>query len=137
MTGRNLKLTTPNDVITARDDLEYWPQKHMAVARGDAVVVTNDAKRVAADTLVAYTTDNPPADAKANPCRGQAGGRRGEADRRSAGGIRQAAAGRGVRPRLGPHARPTPSPATAAFTSPIRVWREWPETFRLPAARIS
>jgi lipopolysaccharide export system protein LptA len=60
MTGRNLKLTTPNDVITARDDLEYWPQQHMAVARGDAVVVTNDAKRVAADTLVAYTTDNPP-----------------------------------------------------------------------------
>jgi lipopolysaccharide export system protein LptA len=66
MTGHDLKLTTPNDVITARDDLEYWPQKHMAVARGDAVVVTNDAKRVAADTLVAYTTDNPPpADAKA------------------------------------------------------------------------
>jgi lipopolysaccharide export system protein LptA len=60
MTGRDLKLTTPNDVITARDDLEYWPQKHMAVARGDAVVTTNDAKRVAADTLVAYTTDNPP-----------------------------------------------------------------------------
>jgi lipopolysaccharide export system protein LptA len=60
MTGRDLKLTTPNDVITAKDDLEYWPQKHMAVARGDAVVVTTDAKRVAADTLVAYTTDNPP-----------------------------------------------------------------------------
>ena len=60
MTGRDLKLTTPNDVITARDDLEYWPQKHMAVARGDAVVVTTDAKRVAADTLVAYTRDNPP-----------------------------------------------------------------------------
>jgi lipopolysaccharide export system protein LptA len=67
MTGRNLKLTTPNDIITARDDLEYWPQKHMAVARGDAVVVTNDAKRVAADTLVAYTTENPPPDAKATP----------------------------------------------------------------------
>jgi lipopolysaccharide export system protein LptA len=67
MTGQNLKLTTPNDVITARDDLEYWPQKHMAVARGDAVVVTNDAKRVAADTLVAYTTDNPPPDAKVTP----------------------------------------------------------------------
>jgi lipopolysaccharide export system protein LptA len=60
MTGRDLKLTTPNDTITARDDLEYWPQKHMAVARGDAVVVTTDARRVAADTLVAYTTDNPP-----------------------------------------------------------------------------
>ena len=60
MTGRDLKLTTPNDVITARDDLEYWPQQHMAVARGDAVVVTKDARRIAADTLVAYTTDNPP-----------------------------------------------------------------------------
>jgi lipopolysaccharide export system protein LptA len=60
MTGRNLKLTTPNDILTARDDLEYWPQKHMAVARGNAVVVTNDAKRIAADTLVAYTQDNPP-----------------------------------------------------------------------------
>jgi lipopolysaccharide export system protein LptA len=59
MTGRDLKLTTPNNVITSKDDLEYWPQKHMAVARGNAVVVTNDAKRVAADTLVAYTTDNP------------------------------------------------------------------------------
>ncbi|HEY0424376.1 MAG TPA: LptA/OstA family protein, partial [Rhodopila sp.] len=60
MTGRDLKLTTPNNVITAKDDLEYWPQKHMAVARGNAVVVTTDAKRIAADTLVAYTTDNPP-----------------------------------------------------------------------------
>lgn len=60
MTGKNLKLTTPNNTITAKDDLEYWPQKHMAVARGNAVVTTTDAKRVAADTLVAYTTDNPP-----------------------------------------------------------------------------
>jgi lipopolysaccharide export system protein LptA len=59
MTGHDLKLATPNDVITARDDLEYWPQKHMAVARGDAVVLTTDAKRISADTLVAYTTDNP------------------------------------------------------------------------------
>jgi lipopolysaccharide export system protein LptA len=60
LTGKDLKLTTPNDTITAKDDLEYWAQKHMAVARGDAVVVTTDARRVAADTLVAYTTDNPP-----------------------------------------------------------------------------
>jgi lipopolysaccharide export system protein LptA len=57
MTGRALKLTTPNDTLTSRDTLEYWSQKHMAVARGDAVVVTNDARRVAADTLVAYTVD--------------------------------------------------------------------------------
>lgn len=57
LTGRNLKLITPNEVLTARDTLEYWSQKHMAVARGDAVVVTKDARRIAADTLVAYTTD--------------------------------------------------------------------------------
>lgn len=56
MTGRNLKLTTPTQVLTARDTLEYWSQKHMAVARGDAVAVTNDARRIAADTLVAYTS---------------------------------------------------------------------------------
>jgi lipopolysaccharide export system protein LptA len=61
MTGRDLKLTTPNDVLTARDSLEYWSQKHMAVARGDAVVVTNDGRRLAADTLVAYTSDAPAA----------------------------------------------------------------------------
>jgi lipopolysaccharide export system protein LptA len=59
LTGRDLKLTTPNDTLTARDDLEYWPQKHMAVARGNAVVLTNDARRIAGDTLVAYLHDSP------------------------------------------------------------------------------
>jgi len=66
MTGHDLRLTTPNEVLTARDTLEYWPQKHMAVARGNAVVVTSDARRVAADVLVAYTTptaDTPSAQA--------------------------------------------------------------------------
>jgi len=57
MTGEHLKLTTPTDVLTARDSMEYWSQQHMAVGRGNAVVVTNDARRVAADVLVAYTTD--------------------------------------------------------------------------------
>jgi lipopolysaccharide export system protein LptA len=59
VTGRALKLTTPSDVLTARDSLEYWSQKHMAVARGNAIVVTNDGRRLAADTLVAYTSDAP------------------------------------------------------------------------------
>lgn len=57
MTGRNLKLTTPTQVLTARDTMEYWSQKRMAVGRGRAVVVTNDQRRLAADTLVAYLTD--------------------------------------------------------------------------------
>lgn len=56
VTGHDLKLTTPTQVLTARDDLEYWSQRHMAVARGDAVAVTNDGHRLQADTLVAYTT---------------------------------------------------------------------------------
>ena len=58
MTGGNLRLTTPTQVLTARDSLEYWTQRRMAVARGNAVVVTNDAKRIAADTLVAFTKED-------------------------------------------------------------------------------
>ncbi|MBX5472667.1 MAG: hypothetical protein IRZ23_09425 [Acetobacteraceae bacterium] len=60
LTGKHLKLTTPQDIITARDDMEYWSQKHLSVARGNAVVVTNDGKRIAADTLVAYDEPTPP-----------------------------------------------------------------------------
>lgn len=67
LSGRDLKLITPNEVLTARDTLEYWAQKHMAVARGDAVVVTSDGKRLAADTLVAYTSDTPAPDASKPP----------------------------------------------------------------------
>ena len=55
MTGRALKLTTPQQVMTARDSMEYWSQKHMAVGRGAAIVVTSDGRRLAADTLVGYT----------------------------------------------------------------------------------
>jgi lipopolysaccharide export system protein LptA len=66
LTGRDLKLTTPNEVLTARDSLEYWSQKHMAVARGNAVALTKDARRLAADTLVAYTTETPPPAGTAN-----------------------------------------------------------------------
>ena len=40
----------------------------MAVARGDAVAVTNDGRRMSADTLVAYTTEgSPPPAADATP----------------------------------------------------------------------
>jgi lipopolysaccharide export system protein LptA len=60
MTGHNLRVTTPNDTLTSRDSMEYWTQKHMAVARGEAVIITNDGRRISADVLVAYTTDNHP-----------------------------------------------------------------------------
>jgi lipopolysaccharide export system protein LptA len=55
MTGKAMKLTTPQDVMTARDTMEYWSQLHMSVGRGNAVVVTSDGRRLAGDVLVAYT----------------------------------------------------------------------------------
>jgi lipopolysaccharide export system protein LptA len=58
LTGRNLRLTTPQQLMTARDSMEYWSQQHMAVGRGNAVVLTTDGRRIAADTLVGYTTPN-------------------------------------------------------------------------------
>ena len=65
MTGKDMSLTTPNDVLTARDTMEWWSQKHMAVGRGLATVTTSDGRRLAADVLVGYT--EPPAAANAKP----------------------------------------------------------------------
>ncbi len=56
LTGRQLTLTTPNQNIVARDSLEYWSQRRMAVARGNAVLRTKDNRYVGADTLVSYLT---------------------------------------------------------------------------------
>ncbi len=61
LTGHDLKITTPQDVMTARDSMEYWSQKHMAVGRGEATVTTADGRRLYADTLVAYTLEGQPA----------------------------------------------------------------------------
>ncbi len=55
MTGNNMSLTTPNHVMTARDTMEWWSQKHMAVGRGLATVTTSDGKRLSGDVLVGYT----------------------------------------------------------------------------------
>ena len=59
LTGHALRLTTPTDVLTARDSMEYWPPTRMSVGRGDAVVTTNDGRRIRADVLVGYSA--PPA----------------------------------------------------------------------------
>lgn len=53
MTGKALKLTTPTDTITARDSLEYWEQKRIAVARGNAVAVSQD-RRMTGDVLTSH-----------------------------------------------------------------------------------
>jgi lipopolysaccharide export system protein LptA len=65
LSGQGLALETPDQRITARESLEYWPQRRMAVARGGAVVTTSDNRRIAADTLVAHFTDAPPAESQA------------------------------------------------------------------------
>ncbi|HVE20754.1 MAG TPA: LptA/OstA family protein [Acidocella sp.] len=63
LTGQHLKLTTQHDVITAKDALEYYAQKRMAVARGDALIVADTGRSIAADTLIGYLA--PPAAANA------------------------------------------------------------------------
>ena len=67
LTGHGLKLTTPSDLLTARDAMEYWSAKHMAVARGDASATSNDGRRITGDVLVGYTADPnaPPAGKRA------------------------------------------------------------------------
>lgn len=67
MTGGALRLTTPQQVITARDSMEYWSDRRMAVARGAAVVVTSDGRRISGDTLVGYTTPSTEPAAKPQP----------------------------------------------------------------------
>jgi len=60
LSGAGLRLTTPDAVLTARDSLEYWPQRRMAVARGDALVVAADGRRIRADTLVGHFLEEAP-----------------------------------------------------------------------------
>jgi lipopolysaccharide export system protein LptA len=60
VTGKHLKLTTPTDVVTARDSFEWYDSKNIAVARGAAVAIRND-RTVKADILTAYLHKAPPA----------------------------------------------------------------------------
>lgn len=56
--GDGLTFQTGADVITARDSLEYWQDRNIAVARGDAVAVRDD-QRIRADTMTAYFDKGP------------------------------------------------------------------------------
>ncbi len=60
LTGGRLRLTTPQDLLTARNSMEYWSARHIAVARGDASATSTDGRRITADTLVGYTVPNQP-----------------------------------------------------------------------------
>ncbi|MFY7776772.1 MAG: LptA/OstA family protein [Elstera sp.] len=63
LTGTGLKLTTQTQTITARDSLEYWDGRKVAVARGNAVAVEAD-RRISADVLTAHLATD--ASGKAN-----------------------------------------------------------------------
>jgi len=56
ITGSNLKYATDKDVITAKDSLEYYQEKKIAVARGRAMG-EHQGSRVEADTLTAEFGD--------------------------------------------------------------------------------
>jgi lipopolysaccharide export system protein LptA len=59
VTGKHLRLITPRDVVTARDSLEWYDIKQIAVARGDALSVRDDTKRLAGDVLTAQVVKPP------------------------------------------------------------------------------
>ena len=59
VTGKTLMLTTPSDVVTARDSFEWYDAKQISVARGDAIAV-RDTKRLRADVLTAHMTKEKP-----------------------------------------------------------------------------
>ncbi len=67
LTGHAMRITTPHATLTARDSMEYWTDRHMAVARGNAMAVADDGRQVRADVLVAYTRPTPPAGAAPTP----------------------------------------------------------------------
>src|SRR5207248_2580548 len=66
VTGKALKMTTATDVVTARDSLEWYDQKQIAVARGNAVAERN-GRVIKADILTAYMVKTKPPDGKAAP----------------------------------------------------------------------
>lgn len=53
LNGKRLRLVSPQGVLTARDSLEYWDKRQIAVARGKAVV-SQGKQRLHADILTAY-----------------------------------------------------------------------------------
>ncbi len=59
VTGKALKMTTATDVITAKDALEWYDQKQIAIARGNAVAVRQGGRTIKADVLTAYMVKVP------------------------------------------------------------------------------
>ena len=58
VTGKNLKIVTPQDIITARDSFEWYDQKQIGVARGDATATRQgpEHKSIRGDVLTSEVT---------------------------------------------------------------------------------
>jgi lipopolysaccharide export system protein LptA len=69
LTGAHLKLTTPHDVITAKNSIEYYSVKRQAIARGNALIVADNGRSIAADVIVGFLA--PATAATATPAPGQ------------------------------------------------------------------
>ncbi len=67
LTGKALKLTTPHDTVTARDSIEYYAGDHKAIARGNALIVADDGRSIAADVITGYFADQASAPGQAQP----------------------------------------------------------------------
>ncbi len=66
--GSGLRLVTGAETVTAEDSLEYWPERRLAVARGNAVarrqLAGGGERRVAAEILAAYLAGDGGGDAE-------------------------------------------------------------------------
>jgi lipopolysaccharide export system protein LptA len=51
LTGQHLKGSTLEDIVTARDSLEYWEDQGMAVARGNALIKKTNGNTLAGDLI--------------------------------------------------------------------------------------
>jgi lipopolysaccharide export system protein LptA len=58
MTGRHMRIVTPHDQLSARDSIEWYDNRQLGVARGDAVDI-HDGKTLSADILLATIAHAP------------------------------------------------------------------------------
>jgi lipopolysaccharide export system protein LptA len=58
LTGKNLKIVTDSQTVTARDQVEYWRDKDAVVAKGNVVIVRSEKNTIIkSDEATAYFRD--------------------------------------------------------------------------------
>lgn len=73
LTGKNLRFISEQGTLRARDSLEYWEGKRLAVARGDAELAKDD-RRLYADILTAHLAERGAAAAEGTDGKSTPGG---------------------------------------------------------------